>query len=319
MNVPASGPDVTVVILARDEAVHIRRCIERVRPVARRIVVVDSFSTDGTPEIARELGAEVLQRRFTFHADQFRWAVKEAGIDSGWILRIDCDEYLQPALIDEIRRRLAELGEEVSAVETRLRVHFQGRWIRWGGYYNTVLVRLWRAGRAEYEQRWMDERVVVESGETVRFSAGDLVDDNLKDIAFWTAKHNDYSTKHMVQFIAREYPLMEGGPAASDAAAQALNRQGRRKRFLRDGLYARMPLYLRAICYYLYRYVLKLGFLDGRAGFLWHTLQGFWHFLLIDVKIGEARRYIAVHGLDAFRVHLADRYGIRVEPPKEGS
>ncbi len=306
MSGAGAGLGITVIVLAYNEAIHIRRCIERIRPIAARIVVVDSFSTDGTAEIARELGAEVLQRRFTFHADQFRWGLEQARVESGWVLRIDCDEYLQPALIDEIRRRLPSLAASAGAVEFRLRVHFQGRWIRWGGYYNTVLTRLWRAGAAEIEQRWMDERIVVTRGEVVRFAEGDLVDENLRDIAHWTEKHNAYSTRHMIQFIALEYGLI----ATSDTGSH--NRQGRRKRFMRDRLYARSPLYLRAILYFFVRYVLKLGFLDGKQGFIWHTLQGYWHILLIDVKIGEARRYIAEHGLDSFRLHVSERFGLQL-------
>jgi glycosyltransferase involved in cell wall biosynthesis len=306
---PAADPGITAIILAFNEAIHLRRCIERVRPIASRIVVVDSYSTDATPEIAVEMGAELLQRRFTHHADQFRWGVQQAGIDGGWILRIDSDEYLQPGLIQEIRERLPTLPDSVGAVEMKLRVHFQGKWIRWGGYYQTVLTRLWRVGAAEIEQRLMDERVVVRSGEIVRFSGGDLIDENLKDMAFWTDKHNSYSTKHMVQYIDLEFGLLPR-PGEEDAS---LGRQGKRKRFLRDNVYARSPLYLRSILYYLYRYVMKLGFLDGKQGFVWHTLQGFWHFLLIDVKVGEARRFIRAHGVPAFREHIATRYGIRIE------
>lgn len=309
MNGPAADSGITVVILAHNEAIHIRRCIERTRPIAARIVVVDSFSTDGTPDIARALGAEVLQRRFTYHADQFRWGVGQARIEGGWILRIDCDEYLQPGLIEEIRRRLPTLPNSVSAVEFRLRVYFQERWIRWGGYYNTVLTRLWRAGAAELEQRLMDERVVVNSGEVVRFADGDLVDDNLKDIAYWIDKHNGYSTRHMIQFIALEYGLAR----PPDGGASRLNQQGRRKRFMRDRIYARSPLYLRAVLYFLFRYVLKLGFLDGKRGFIWHTMQGYWHILLIDVKIDEARRFIAEHGLEAFRQHVSDHFGLQLD------
>lgn len=306
MSGAGAGLGITVVILAYNEAIHIRRCIERIGPIASRIVVVDSFSTDGTAEIARELGAEVLQRRFTFHADQFRWGLEQARVESGWVLRIDCDEYLQPALIDEIRRRLPTLPGSVGAVEFRLRLHFQGRWIRWGGYYNTVLTRLWRAGAAEIEQRWMDERVVVRKGEVVRFAAGDLIDENLKDIAQWTDKHNHYSTRHMIQFIALEYGLI------ADRDDGSLNAQGRRKRFMRDRLYARAPLYLRAVVYFFVRYLVKLGFLDGKQGFIWHMLQGYWHILLIDVKIGEARRFIAEHGLDEFRRHVSERHGLQL-------
>ncbi len=304
---PAAGDNtITAVILTFDEAIHIGRCIERAFLVADRVVVVDSLSSDGTPDIARSLGADVVQRPFTFHADQFEWGAREAGVVGGWILRLDADEYLEQALIAEIRERLPRLTPDQTAVEMPLKVKFQGRWIRWGGYSGTVLTRLWRAGAARFEMRLMDERVVVQRGTIVRFADGALIDDNLKDIAFWTDKHNGYSTRHMVQFIDLEY----GFGATPNDPPSGLNAQGRKKRFLRENVYASAPLYLRAVLYYLYRYILRLGFLDGREGFVWHTLQGFWHMLLIDVKIGEARRFIAAHGIDEFRAHLRHRYGI---------
>jgi glycosyltransferase involved in cell wall biosynthesis len=297
---------ITAVILTFNEAIHIERCLARLAPLGARLVVVDSFSTDGTVEIARQMGAEVLQNPFVNHAAQFQWGVDEARMAEGWVLRIDADEYLEPALIDEIRDQLDSLPDEVAAVSFRRKVLFQGKWIRWGGYYPTVLTRLWRAGAAHIEQRWMDEHVVVERGETQLFRRGDLVDDNLHEIAHWTDKHNKYTTRQMIEFLSLDFPLIPD----EQRSRGALNRDARLKRFLRNGVYARSPLYLRALLYYLQRYVLRLGFLDGRRGFVFHTLQGFWNFLLVDVKIGEARAFIAREGLPAFLEHLEKRHGI---------
>lgn len=297
---------ITAVVLTYNEAIHIRRCIERLRPLADRIVIVDSFSDDGTAEIAAELGADVLQNSFVNHARQFQWGIDNAGIESGWALRIDADEYLEPAAIAEIRERLDSLPESVGAVEFRRKVFFQGKWIRWGGFYNNVLTRLWRAGAARIEQRWMDEHVVVERGETIRFSRGDLVDDNLKDIGWWTDKHVGYSVRQMIEFINLEHPELLG--AAAESASIRGKAKGRR--FLRNGLYARSPLYFRATAYYFLRYVLRLGFLDGRTGFVFHSMQGFWYFLLIDWQIDQARRLIGAEGIEGLREMLAQRHGI---------
>lgn len=301
---------ITAIVLTYNEEIHIGRCLERLKPVADRIIVVDSYSTDATLEICRAAGVEVLQNPFVNQAVQFEWGVKAAGITDGWILRVDADEYIEADLADEIRARLPELPAEVSAISMQRKVLFQGQWIRWGGYYPVVLTRLWRAGAAHVEPRWMDEHVVVEKGETLLFRRGDLVDDNRKDITDWTAKHNNYSTRQMVEFIALEYPLFEG---LNDSTTDGLNAHASRKRFLRNGLYARAPLYLRSLLYFLLRYFVRLGFLDGKKGFAFHTLQGFWNMLLIDVKIGEARRFIEERGIDAFRDHLRERHNLKLE------
>jgi glycosyltransferase involved in cell wall biosynthesis len=295
---------ITAVVLTFNEAVHIERCLTGLASVADRVVVVDSFSSDGTVEIARAHGAEVLQNPFVNHAAQFQWGVDQAGIAAGWILRIDADEYLEDALATEIRERLPSLDADVGAIAMRRKVFFQGQWIRWGGYYPTVLTRLWRVGAASIEQRWMDEHVLVRHGRTLLFKRGDLVDDNLKDLTDWTAKHNSYATRQAVEFLSMQFPLLPNRNSG------ALNTGARFKRLLRNGIYARAPLFLRVFLYQFQRYVLRLGFLDGRKGLVFHTLQGFWNFFLVDAKIAESRDYIRRHGLAAFRQHLAERHGV---------
>lgn len=299
---------VTAVILTYNEELHIGRCLDRLRPVADRMLVVDSYSTDATLEIARAKGAEILQNPFVNHAAQFQWGVDNGAITEGWILRIDSDEYLEPALVEEIRARLPGLADDVGAVAMQRKVFFQGQWIRWGGYYPTVLTRLWRVGAASIEQRWMDEHVLVSHGRTELFRGGDLVDDNRKDLTDWTAKHNSYTTRQAIEFLSLEYPLLPERNAGS------LNKKARLKRFLRNSFYATAPLFLRVFLYQFQRYVLRLGFLDGRKGLVFHTLQGFWNFFLVDAKIAEARQFIAGNGIDAFRIHLAQRHGIHLPP-----
>jgi glycosyltransferase involved in cell wall biosynthesis len=303
-----SKPSVTAVILAFNEAIHIERCITRAWPAAQRIVVVDSFSTDDTVDIARRCGAEILQRAWKNHADQFQWALDTIQFDTDWIMRIDCDEYLEDGLIDEIKTGLASLPADVSGVDFKRKVIFRGRFIRWGGYYTTHLTLLWRTGMGRMEQRWMDERIALASGRVVDFRGGDTVDENLNDIGWWTAKHNGYATLQMVDFINRKYGLF---PIDTGVDQGAVSRT-RWRRFLRNGVYGRAPLYLRAVLYFLQRYFLRLGFLDGREGFVWHFLHGFWFFVLMDAKIEEAEIFIRAHGVEAFRQRLKDHYKVDV-------
>ncbi|MDB5677659.1 glycosyltransferase family 2 protein [Sphingomonas bacterium] len=288
---------VTALILSFNEEVHIGRCLDRIAPLADRVIVIDSFSTDRTVEIARDKGAEVHQHAFTNQAAQLQWALDTIAIDSDWIIRVDCDEYLEPALIEALQDKLPTLPAEITAIDLKLKVLFRGKFIRWGGYYRTWLTRLWRPGAGRMEQRWMDERWLITRGRPDRITGGDLVDASLKDIGWWVAKHNGYATRQMVDFIAREHGLV--GAADGDLTASA-----KRGRGLRDR-YSRAPLYLRAVLYFLQRYFLRLGFLDGRLGFMWHFMQGFWYFMLIDAKIDEARTWIAANSLEQFPQYLA--------------
>lgn len=298
---------ITAVVLTFDEALHIERCLANVAGLVERIVVVDSFSKDGTVETARRLGADVYQRHFKHQADQFQWALENCAIASDWVLKLDADEYLEAPLVAEIRRRLPALPAEITGVRLKRKMIFRERWIRHGGYYPTILLRLWRTGAARIEQRWMDEHAVLLHGSDVTFD-NDFVDHNLSDIAWWTEKHNRYSTRQMVEIVNREYALF---PADAPAEAGAVN-QRRVKRFLRNSVFGRAPMYLRGVLYFLYRYVVRLGFLDGRQGFAFHFLQGCWNWVLVDAKIDEARAFIRAHGLDAFKEHLRVRHRIEL-------
>jgi glycosyltransferase involved in cell wall biosynthesis len=297
---------ITAIILTFNEEIHIKRCIGRVAPLAERVVVVDSFSTDRTVEIAKGLGAEVYQRAFKHQADQFQWALENCDVRTDWALRLDADEYLEEGLTAEIADRLNSLPAVVTGIEMRRKFFFMGRWIRHGGYYPTVLIRLWRTGAGYVEQRWMDEHVVLTRGVSQLFKAGDLVDENLAGIDAWLTKHNRYATRQMVDFINREYGLF----AADGGLERQAHAQARWKRFLRDRVFARAPLYVRSVLYFLYRYVLRAGFLDGRQGFVFHSLHGFAYFLLIDAKIDEARGFIRKQGIEAFKQHLRTHHKI---------
>lgn len=298
--------DLTAVIIAFNEKLHIARCIERLKGVAKRIVVIDSYSTDGTDDIARQLGAEVIAHPFVNHAAQFNWGVEAANVQTGWVLRIDADEYLDEEGVAGLRHALETASPDTSAFSIKRGVVFQEKRIRFGGISNVFLTRVWRTGMARVEARWMDEQVLVPTGRTERLDRGAIIDENLNDIGWWTTKHNSYTTRQMVQSM-----LAELNRADSIDISQ-LNQYVRRKRILRDRLYAPSPLFLRAVAYFVYRFFFGLGFLDGRAGFLFHFFQGLWNFFLVDVKIYEARQVVAERGEAGFKEWLRTVYGIEL-------
>ncbi len=297
---------ITLIVLSYNEEIHIARCLSRIAPHVERIVVIDSFSNDATVALAKAHGAEVLAHAFKNHADQFHWGLEAAAPTSEWVMRIDCDEYFEEAAWPALSRLLPTLTPEVTGVEVRRKFIFRKKWIRHGRYYPVMLLRLWRNGAAEMEQRWMDEHMTLIRGRSVLLEGGDLVDHNLAGVDAWTAKHNRYATLAMVDAINREHPLFEEDRRVAQSGGVAA-----RNRYLKNSVYGRAPLYLRAALLFLYRYVFRLGFLDGRIGFVFHVLHGFWLFLLIDAKIDEARDFIAEHGLEAFRQRLrAERVAI---------
>ena len=129
----------------------------------------------------------------------------------------------------------------------------------------------------------MDEHIVLKPGSGSVQADGHLVDENLKGITFWTKKHNKYASREALDLLNLKYHLEE----VDTGLEQASHSQARRKRWIKKNVYSKIPLGVRAGMYFIYRYFLLLGFLDGARGFLWHFLQGFWYRLLVDVKIME--------------------------------
>jgi glycosyltransferase involved in cell wall biosynthesis len=274
--------DLTILILTRDEAQNLPPVLESLRPLGARVVVVDSGSTDRTCELARAAGAEVVFHPFTSQADQVNWALDAVAFATPWIMRLDADERLTPELAAELPAALAGAPAEVTGFELKRQVHFWGRWIRHGGYYPTWLFRVWRRGTARSEQRWMDEHMVSASGRVARLRH-DIIDENLKGLSFFVEKHNGYADREVQDLLAQE--------AAQEAAHAAGGVQGQagRRRWLKQNVYGRTPPFLRAFAYWGFRYFLRLGFLDGLPGLVFHFNQGLWYRLLVDAKLHERR------------------------------
>lgn len=297
-----------VVVLTLNEERHIERCLRSVRPVAQSLTVVDCGSGDRTVELARALGAEVLHHPFVNHAAQLDFAVDALAGAGGWLFRIDADEVLEPpaaGLTDFLQRQ----PESVAGVALARRIHFMGRRIRFGGIEPNWQLRIWRNGRGRCEARWMDEHVRV-AGAVVRspFVVSDI---NLNSLTRWIDKHNSYASREAIEVLNQRHHLF-----AAAAEAGATSPGARTKRLLKTTLYHRLPPGLRALVYFLLRYVVRLGFLDGRAGFFFHLFQGLWYRSLVDAKVIEISAHAAAAGVPIPEA-IRDRTGIDIAATAE--
>jgi hypothetical protein len=185
--------------------------------------------------------------------------------------------------VEELKQILPDTDEKITGYQVKRRVFFMGRWIRHGGYYPTWLLRIWRTDFGVCEQRWMDEHIVLKQGKIAKFQH-DIIDENKKGLSFWIDKHNRYAdreVKDMVSLVAEK----EDDLLKSSQYSQAIGR-----RWIKKNLYTRSPLFLRAFLYFLMRYIIGLGFLDGLEGLIFHFLQGFWYRFLVDAKIYELQK-----------------------------
>jgi glycosyltransferase involved in cell wall biosynthesis len=301
----------TVVIITFNEERHIRRCITSLSRLGAEIVVVDSFSTDRTVQIAEELGARVFKHEFVSHASQFQWALDHTEIVTPWVMRLDADEVIEADLLSEIKEKLPSLPQNIVGINLKRKHIFMGRWIRHGGRFPLVMLRIWRFGKGRVENRWMDEHVFVWGGTTLTFDHC-FSDINLSDLSSFTAKHNDYATREAVDVLNQKYGLFEsdGELKLKSAALQAVV-----KRRFKQGIYNRMPFWFGPAAYFLYRYIIKLGFLDGVEGAIYHFLQGFWYRFLVGAKIVEFERALATSSDNDQRKRLLEQAsGLRLAP-----
>ncbi len=295
----------TVVILTYNEEIHIERCIHSVRPIAEKVFVVDSYSTDRTVELANALGAEVVQRKWKNYADQFQWGLDNCGNETEWIMRMDADEFLEPELQKEILNTLPAISIDIHGLLIKRKHFFMGKWIRYGGRYPLFLLRIWRSGKGKIEQRWMDEHIVLQYESKTMMLKNNIVDENLKGITFFVEKHNSYATREAIDIMNQKLNFMKQDNSLQKTATS----QAKNKRILKDRLYANLPMGVRAIIYFLYRFLFLFGFIDGPKGWLYHFLQGLWYRLLVDIKAKELE--IKCEGdVNKLKRHLLNEYGI---------
>lgn len=268
-------PLISLIVLTLNEEMHLKRCLDSAKSIAGQVIVVDSGSTDATLEIARAQKAEIYHHDFRNQAEQFNWTLDNCDIKAEWVLRLDADEYLTPELMREIPEAVQTAGKGVNAFFIKRRVIFMGRFMRHGGYYPRSFLRLFRKGKARSEAREMDEHLVLLDGEVGRLE-NDFVDENLNSLYWWTQKHNDFSTREASS-------IMSGNTGEGETEKD-------KRRVMRKGFYMKLPLFLRALWYFKWRYFFRLGFLDGMQGLIFHFLQGFWYRFLIDAKIYERKR-----------------------------
>ena len=246
------------------------------------ILILDSGSTDKTSEIVKSFGSRIFFREFDNYANQRNYALNELPIKTDWVLFLDADEYLTEELKKEISSTL--IDTDCDGFYLKRRFFFMGRWIKYGGYYPIWILRLLKKDKCTVE-REINEHFIVEG--KVGYLKNDFVDNNKKGITSWIEKHNKYATYEAEQLISFNRRKTEG---EKDIYANLSGSQAQKKRWIREYVWnPLLPPLIRPFIYFFYRYFIRLGFLDGKIGFIYHFLQGLWFPFLIDVKYIEMK------------------------------
>jgi glycosyltransferase involved in cell wall biosynthesis len=265
---------ISVIILTFNERANILEAIDSVAGWAEEIFVVDSYSTDDTVQLAlaREYaGVRVVQHEFQNYSQQWNWALSSLPITTDWIMKLDADE----RATDEFRREVNSAidNTQSSAFVVHWRLIFMGHLMRWGGYYPNGNIRIWRSGLGRFDDREANEHLIVKGD--VDEIRSPIEHHDYKSISHWIDRHNRYSSME-----ARE--ISRGN--ITGAVPPSLFGYPEERRMALRRIYYQLPL--RPAMYFVYRYILRLGFLDGRVGFRYALLYSVFLYW-IDLKREE--------------------------------
>ncbi|WP_394210639.1 glycosyltransferase family 2 protein [Enterovibrio calviensis] len=266
--------NVSVVILTYNEEKNIQYALDNINGWAREIIILDSYSTDETVAIAKQYEAKVHYRKFDDFSSQRKYALREIPIESDWIFVLDADEYLTEELKSEISYLLKNPQDAKDAYFINRRFYWQGKWLK-RCFYPTTLLRFGKTGMIDCDDRPINEHMICKTDNVGQLKY-DFIDCNRKDLNEWVLKHNSYATREAEQLAQKD-----------TCQYKFFSSQYERKRWVRAKIWNRLPPVLRPFIYFIYRYFIQMGFLDGKEGFMYHFIDSFVYRSLIDFKYLE--------------------------------
>jgi glycosyltransferase involved in cell wall biosynthesis len=269
--------DLTAIILTKNESINISDCLKSILCFAKRVVIVDSGSTDETITIAQNLGAEIYVNKFENYARQFNWGIDNTNITTKWTLRLDADERFTPELCKELEMLMKQHdNDDVNGVAMEAWLYFLGKCIKHGGRKKRKIM-VFKTGIGRIEDRKMDEHTVLSVGTSIEAKERFLHYD-FRNLDYFISKMNWYATREMQDYFS--YLSDSKDNNISDQSIKRL----RKKKF---GFYYKLPIFLRSQLLFIYVYIFRLGFLDGKKGFIYHYMYHRWYRCLVDAKIYE--------------------------------
>lgn len=290
MSPTAKKIPVSVLIPAKNEELNLPACLESVAR-AGEVFVVDSQSSDRSVEIAESHGAQVVQFHFNGRWPKKKnWSLETLPFRNEWILIVDCDERIPPELWDEIA--VAIQDPNYSGYYLNRKVFFLGKWIRHGGKYPDWNLRLFKHRLGRYENLKTEDipntgdnevhEHVILTGQ-VGYLKHDMLHIDFRDIYHWLERHNRYSNWEARVY----YNLLTGQGDDGTIGAKMFGNAVQRKRFLKK-IWIRLPF--KPLLRFLYFYAFRLGFLDGREGYIYGRLLSQYEYQ-IGVKLYELRQF----------------------------
>lgn len=270
---------VSIIIITLNEEENILQCLENIEGWTDDIHIVDSGSNDNTVEIAKKFTKNISIIEKGHWANIRNWAMENLPLKNEWVLFLDADEFLSTELKQEI---ITEINsqKDFDGFYIKRRFIFMNKWLKYGGLYPKVL-RLFKFKKVKY----------IESGDVeyakINGHVGelkyDMIHKDLKPFSRWVDKHNRISDRAALRYIELKNGKIE--------ELYKINKneviEGNKVHIIREKIFDKLPLFLTPFALFFYAYILRLGFLDGIYGFIYHSHQSFWYRLLIYTKVRE--------------------------------
>jgi glycosyltransferase involved in cell wall biosynthesis len=294
----------TIIVLTFNEEANIGVCLNSMAGIDANIFVVDSYSTDATLAILEERGVPYVQHEFKNYAAQRNWAQTKVPFQTEWVLHVDAGETLTSGMAEWINESFDPENSAVDGYMFARRAIFMDRWIKHGGYHPIYHLRLYRGHLGHCEAKVYDQHFVV-AGKVAKTPKGaDMADGVMSSLRDFTISHARWAVFEAVE-------LIHSKENAGEVEARFFGNPIERTRWLKTRAFQRAPLFLRSFLYLFHRYFIKLGFLDGKEGLVFHFLQGFWFRFLVDSTVLELRKEMA-KGKTLAEV-VQDRYGLSMD------
>ena len=274
------------IVLTFNEEFHLPRLLSSIQSLKASTYILDSGSTDNTLNIATEFGCTIKSNPFVNHPSQWHAALTSFDITTPWVICLDADQIVTNELMYLLQNFKDEDYKDVSGIYFNRKNIFKGKWLKHGGYFPLYLLKMFRfgVGYSDLNEN-MDHRFIV-PGKTIIWKTGYIIEENYKEnqISFWINKHNRYSDLVATEEWERIQKLR-----TQTLQPNIFGSPDQKKAFLKS-IWWKMPLYVRPFIYFFHRYVIQLGILDGKQGFVFHFLQAFWFRLVVDIKIDEIKK-----------------------------
>jgi glycosyltransferase involved in cell wall biosynthesis len=290
----------TIILLTYNEAANLPACLASLAGIQAPIFVVDSYSTDGTLNILEAQKMRYVQHPFENYAKQRNWAQANNPYQTEWVFHLDAGERFTPELVNWLNHSF-DINAKIDGYMFSRRILIFNKWVKYGGNYPNYHLRLYRQAKGNCEQKVYDQHFVVQGNTEVVKVGVDIIDTVMDSWQVFTAGHARWAVFEAIEVIANT-------GKKGEVKAKLFGTPRERRRWLKNNLFQKSPLFLRAFLYFFYRYVIRFGFLDGSIGLAFHLLQGFWFRFLIDAIVLELKTKMLASNKTLNEI-VAEEYG----------